>query len=588
MRMDIMNGVPKDTERWLYEALHSLALTSESQSLGLAAIIRGESPDGSGTPLFNDDLYFKLLGRPNNQIGAGGTTSGGLLTLTSTAHNEKGFVYLGTGASRVAFDETQVFLGVGTDTPTARLHAHLLSTGTTAVNQLGTHFAEFSVIVSAVLKNILALAAYSNNASSFDVAFVSGGSNPVNGIGSIYFTDFNATGASGTGMRFAYGVYGSDTVNATHLQFGGLDNAGVTKNRNALLCGFNDNCGTQMVVHTIRFDIQAEGDNLTGTVRAGGGFFSNTNIACIGINSPSVIRTGTSQYDQPVVVIGDGSWFGTQYDLALRLDMGTNVAGTDNAIAKKEIMAIRGNSGRTYAIDNFGRMCFYNPGNGALTSRIGGRTQDFMVEDAAAGGTAAVLRFGLANTNSWSDGAAKGVYQMRFGFLQSAVRWAIMGCDLSAGEMQPFDRLGLQAKMVFICDALTTPGGTFTPPTAMLHVKDTTDNALVVCKIETSRTAQTANMMQIISAVSGTVDTVFNARNVMETGRIKTAVLFTNDNATIANSRLLGLSTSLISQGTTRTLTATDRNGNIATDANVVVDEATGNPITYNGDLVLA
>lgn len=98
---------------------------------------------------------------------------------------------------------------------------------------------------------------------------------------------------------------------------------------------------------------------------------------------------------------------------------------------------------------------------------------------------------------------------------------------------------------------------------------------------------QTGNLVQLVSAVTGAVDTAWNARNVMATGRIKTAVLFTDDQTTVANARLLGFDVTLIAQGATRTLAVTNRNGTIATDANIAVNNA-GDVVTYNGSVVLA
>lgn len=120
MRNDVINGVPKDIERWLYEALNGLATGQEAVNRALDAVGRGEVPDGSGVPLFNDGLYFKLLGRPENQVGHGGTTAAGSLTLSSTLHSTKGFVFLGTARTSM-FDETFQSIGLNV-TPAAMLH----------------------------------------------------------------------------------------------------------------------------------------------------------------------------------------------------------------------------------------------------------------------------------------------------------------------------------------------------------------------------------------------------------------------------------------------------------------------------------
>jgi hypothetical protein len=86
----------------------------------------------------------------------------------------------------------------------------------------------------------------------------------------------------------------------------------------------------------------------------------------------------------------------------------------------------------------------------------------------------------------------------------------------------------------------------------------------VVMKIETPRTGKTADMLQIIGAITNQVNTTFNARNVFATGRIKTDVLFTDDPATIANGKLFGFDTAtLITAGQTRIVRVQDYSGTL-------------------------
>jgi hypothetical protein len=98
-------------------------------SMGVSRIQKGEVPDGSGAPLVGDNGaltdYFFLPGRPGDQIGYGGSHSGGLLTLGSTSDATKGSIRFGAVG---AFDEANVRLGIGTLTPSAKLEVH--QTGT--------------------------------------------------------------------------------------------------------------------------------------------------------------------------------------------------------------------------------------------------------------------------------------------------------------------------------------------------------------------------------------------------------------------------------------------------------------------------
>lgn len=115
---------PKYLSRDLYEILRRLTQSADTASLGLSAIGRGETPDGSGTPVSTViDLsnYFFLPGRSGFQKAFGATGPAGYLQLSSTFHATKGFIYLGS-ARTSGFDETNQRLGIATATPASRLH----------------------------------------------------------------------------------------------------------------------------------------------------------------------------------------------------------------------------------------------------------------------------------------------------------------------------------------------------------------------------------------------------------------------------------------------------------------------------------
>jgi hypothetical protein len=88
------------------------------------------------------------------------------------------------------------------------------------------------------------------------------------------------------------------------------------------------------------------------------------------------------------------------------------------------------------------------------------------------------------------------------------------------------------------------------------------DNGVVRQSILGS-TAQTADLLDITSGIASTTQSAWNLRGVYATGRIKTAVLFTDDNATIASSKLLGLDVSGITAANTRTAKAFDFSGSL-------------------------
>jgi hypothetical protein len=118
---------PEECAPWLYEALIRLNRHAGQSSASLAAVGRGETPDGSGNPLpVTPDLsgYFLLAGRLNGQIARGGTAAADPLVLSSTANSTKGKIYLGLLGQtyRSALDEAQGLLGINTTSPAATLH----------------------------------------------------------------------------------------------------------------------------------------------------------------------------------------------------------------------------------------------------------------------------------------------------------------------------------------------------------------------------------------------------------------------------------------------------------------------------------
>lgn len=122
MRADVLQGIPKDAPRWLYEALYLLTIGQDAAAQGLQAIIRGEAPDGSGEPLVPVGDFFLLAGRVGGQIGHGATEPSGTLTLSSTASASKGNIFFGV-AQTTMFDETNQRLGINLALPPlARVH----------------------------------------------------------------------------------------------------------------------------------------------------------------------------------------------------------------------------------------------------------------------------------------------------------------------------------------------------------------------------------------------------------------------------------------------------------------------------------
>jgi hypothetical protein len=493
----------KGTERSVYEAIRRLELGNHSTQTIISAILRGEGDDGR--PLIDTSDFFKLHGRGLDQVAHGSTRSGGSLTLSSTISATKGFIYLGE-LKTSAYDETQDFFGIGTPTPSARLHLHLATDGTTGQATFGTHFMDATVGAGTIFNS----AAYKNGTGT-DWAFVIGGTNPGGGaVGSVLWMNTMRTNS----LRIAMGFYGTDhTVSYLHMQYGALDiNPPYgSVNNNALHCGFNDHCGNQFMHHCLRFDIQAEGDNLSGSP-VPGITVTNTNIACVGINSPSQQRTGLNANDQPVVVIGGGSWFASQYNITLRLTTGSNFSSynIDGTFARREVFQIkdRGSLGSgsltAFAIDYWGRLCVYNPGNGGLNYRIAGNAFNFEVnQDLTASTTTNVIA--VQNINGFTDGTGKGTMTMMLGDGTAAngnVRWAGIASTNSGGFKVALDRLAINSKLTMICDGKLDTANTpdFIVPTALLHLHSI-DTAKVSLNVDTT-SSQATNILTVTNTTT--------------------------------------------------------------------------------------
>jgi len=142
--------VPKreGTARWLYEELRRLGVSSNQAYSSIVAIGRGEQPDGSGDPLTVLDDYFYLPGRRGGQLGHGGQNNAENLTLKSTRAGTKGFIYLGS-SSGLAYDETNVRVGLATAAPAAKLHMTVGAvSGQSAVPTTGTASGAWSLVGS--------------------------------------------------------------------------------------------------------------------------------------------------------------------------------------------------------------------------------------------------------------------------------------------------------------------------------------------------------------------------------------------------------------------------------------------------------
>lgn len=112
----------KGAERWLYETLRHLQQTVSQSQSGLNAVIRNESPDGSGDPLVDTSQFFFKPGLPGGQTGYGGVGGAESLLFSSTINPTKGKIHLGVPDARVTIDEAQALIGINITAPVATLH----------------------------------------------------------------------------------------------------------------------------------------------------------------------------------------------------------------------------------------------------------------------------------------------------------------------------------------------------------------------------------------------------------------------------------------------------------------------------------
>jgi hypothetical protein len=697
--------IPKEVPRWMYEAFRQLSRSANVAGEQLAAVGRGEAPDGSGTTLIDTSRFFYLPGRVSGQIGYGGISGNDDLTLSSTSASDKGFIYLGEPTVGAALDEDQGFLGIGTSTPAARVHVKTTALGTAVIGALGTPHARFTYAST----NLLDIVPLLNTGAGVDIALSVTS-------GSVQFLD---TSLGAVGLRIAF----SSTV--SFVQAGRIDSGSVVNNRNLQFGGMNATVGASLLSNFrgVTFTSTTEG-------AGGGGAAVGTADTIVAINlaatdyltslpasdvsllvgprpsatcAPIVAEqssttvngleyrhsttgTGTAKvlgYRKLALGPGLGSLtnegsfigyignvevmrlspstaaalqWGFQSPAGLNQIGHTNTAGWADSVANSTRIDIGDLHASTHRA-----VCLLSAGGNRFTRFGIGVIDGMTIENAFLGGGATAMSVPAALlyiVNNATDGADAKIL-LALNSKRAAQSGDMFRCTSQAGTLlfQVLSNGTLQSKhasgdqivrfqpfsntfttKLFISSSSSGDGGLYydsnanrsnifsygdlrfnvgsvnisnvigdqqmvilggtgankgdtgigiAAPTAKLHLVNTVTDATVVMKIETTLATKTGDLLQLISAVASTVNTTWNARNVMATGRIKEAVLFTDDNATIASAKLLAHDVStFITAGQTRTLQATDQSGIIVTDVNVLTDED-GDLITMDGELLL-
>jgi hypothetical protein len=487
-------AIPKDIPRWLYEAFRKLQQTQVQTSAGLAAVGRGESPDGSGLPLAVDlSKYFYLPGRIDGQTGYGSIASAGNLQLSSTAHATKGFIYLGEPTVRAALDETQGFLGIGTSTPAARLHLKFATPGTTTVGAIGQ-----TLLLTTVGSNdTMTWSEFQNNSSQYDVAILSGGLAAARGI---YFTDFNLT----TGFRFAYGLLGAGAVQYAHFQTGGLASTGFSKNNNLLLTGMNDNMGTSFLADFRRgsFNTRVGTGEANFTTRANNGMYA------FNLNADDYQSSGDA--DTCSVLIGQKVTAAATYRVALVIEQ---PATTVNSFE------VRTTAGGSVPAKTLGApLLAIGPGLGSLTNEaalIGysSGTESMRLSPLASAALqwgflspAGLTQIAHANTAGWADSVANST-RIELGDLHASTHRA--ACLTSAGGNR-FTRLGVSViDGVTIGNAFLGGGATAIElPVSLLYIVNNATNgadAKALLTLTSKRSGQSGKYFDIVNSAAASL-----------------------------------------------------------------------------------
>lgn len=527
MRTDIVNGIPKDTERWLYEVLHTLAMNQESAGRGLDAISRGEAPDGSGTQLFNDSLLFKLPGRSGGQDAHGDTAPGGNLTLSSTSSDTKGFIYLGDAQTSM-FDEANQRIGLNT-IPLARLHqkhtaletmqrwegpntavTSCICNGTTTVTHGSSGFANLSIgtvvygagvptatyILSSTSSTLVLNNAVTAGTKTLSFANIIDLNYEVNGSGSdaifrssagIVFIGSSLTGGQQSGIRLTAQTAFDGVIRAFIEAGPGSANMAITGN--------NGGGGDSLQQLFSRIALNTfNGTALTGDSRVGINQdpYSYSNSAASGQPDALLIaRRASATSGVPTVVIEATS--STELAFAVTpVSLGTAPTKTLNT----PLMGIRHN----------GDIVLYTGSNaaGLLNGvNVHGANNVFLNVTRVSDATSV---FTLGSNATWSDTLTDAQGKLALlGDISGGHRAFI----LASSGFAAFTRFGISSAYTLISNGQC--GGfasSFPAPSGMiLRVQNTTTlgaDGTVVVTIQTDRAGQTGDLLRLVGS-AGTV-----------------------------------------------------------------------------------
>lgn len=293
----------KGAERWLYETLRHLQQTVSQSQSGLNAVIRNESPDGSGDPLVDTSQFFFKPGLPGGQTGYGGVGGAESLLFSSTINPTKGKIHLGVPDARVTIDEAQALIGINTTAPVATLHVvgSLSGSGGGAIIPSSDINTNWEVRSGAAWTNVggprhIALATDDGETSMATVNSTAGGVNPqqcgLNGTitpGATYTVTLRAISLIAP-TTFSLAVTLIDSAGNGWASASGTD---------GVLTVFPEVVAGRPTFYTITFTITCSGSPaLTGatanSIRIWGSSFVGASETYLGVTSVSITQTGAA------------------------------------------------------------------------------------------------------------------------------------------------------------------------------------------------------------------------------------------------------------------------------------------------------
>lgn len=422
-------------ERFLRQAAAQLAKIGAGGTVPPAL-----SVPSATTPPGSTDLsqFFKLAGRPGGQAARFATGAGQDGYLSSTDDAAKGFIYFSYPTPISAFDETNNYLGIGTITPGAKFHSNIASSGTTNPGDIGTPIFRGSA-AGTTLFDIVPI--------RFNGGVIDTGIKPNTAAFQVVSTD----GVSG--MRLV------PTGGRAYVQAGYLNSGGSVLAANMTLGGLGATYGTN-------FAIAFSQMFLDGNTYPKVGIAINPDPAAVSPWNGVVAIKANSTTEPALTLI-------------------PNSAATDASPVlefRKSVSATFGAKYVSMEVDSYdagrGRLKFFHSDGTTSAGYLSNRNSEF-------GGSGSKLTIVDRNGNraqTWDSGAMWNDSKTTTLLDLGASISAFISVILTGDDASTIDRLAISAKRLLLSDQF--PGASAVPPTALVQIRNTLDNANVLLGLQ--------------------------------------------------------------------------------------------------------